>query len=95
MAKATSPAAQAPAAQAPKPTGGFMALKVPSPDLAKIVGPDPLPRTDVVKKLWDYIKENGLQKGRVISPDEDLAAVLGKDPIDMMQMQRHLSGHLT
>lgn len=68
-----------------------------SPELEAIVGKGPMPRTDVTKKLWDYIKKNDLQnpeKKRNIRPDEKLAAVLGSAEIDMMQMTKKVSAHI-
>lgn len=69
----------------------------PSPELAVIVGPDPLPRTEVVRKVWDHIRSNGLQDPadrRVIVADEALRAVFGKDRATMFEMQKLLGAHL-
>jgi DNA topoisomerase-1 len=69
-----------------------------SPDLAAIVGSFELPRTEVVKKVWDYIKAHGLQdpaNKRLIRPDEKLAKVFGsKEPLDMFKMTAVISKHI-
>ena len=67
-----------------------------SKELADIVGADEMARTEVTKKLWDYIKANKLQDSknkRLIVPDAKLAKVLGKNPVDMMKMTGLLSKH--
>ncbi|WP_201456648.1 SWIB/MDM2 domain-containing protein [Chlamydia sp. 17-3921] len=67
-------------------------------DLAVIVGEGPMPRTEVVKKVWEYIKKNGLQdpkNKRNIIPDSNLAKIFGTaDAIDMFQMTKHISAHI-
>lgn len=78
-----------------KPNAAFMAPHQPSPQLAEIVGSKPLPRTEVTKKLWEYIKKNKCQDGRTINPDEKLKGVLGNKPIDMLKMTAVVSKHLT
>ncbi len=68
-----------------------------SDELEVIVGNGPMTRPQVVKKLWEYIKEYDLQderNKRMICPDDDLAEVLGAKPIDMLKMQAKLSPHL-
>ena len=76
----------------------FMKPLQPSPELAVIVGPNPLPRTEVVKKLWAFIKKNGLQdqkNKRNINPDETLAKVFGgTKTVNMFQMTALVSKHL-
>ncbi len=70
-----------------------------SPELAAVVGEGPMPRTEVTKKLWAYIKENNLQdpnNKQMINPDEKLAAVFGSDePVHMMQMTKLVSAHIS
>jgi chromatin remodeling complex protein RSC6 len=77
----------------------FMKPMQVSDELAKIVGKGPMPRTEVTKKLWAYIKSHKLQSkdnGRFIEPDENLAKVLGsKKVIDMFQMTKLVSKHLS
>ena len=72
------------------------ALK-PSAALAAIVGPEPLPRTEAIKKLWEYIKERNLQNPanrRNILCDGALKAVMGKDEVTMFEMTGLVSHHL-
>jgi upstream activation factor subunit UAF30 len=69
----------------------------PSKELAAVVGPDPLPRTEVVSKMWDYIKKHKLQNEankREILADEKLAAVFGKSKVTMFEMNKFLAQHL-
>jgi chromatin remodeling complex protein RSC6 len=70
----------------------------PDADLAAIVGPNPLPRPQVVKKMWDYIKAEGLQDPndrRMINADEKLRPIFGgKSQVSMFEMTKHLSRHL-
>jgi chromatin remodeling complex protein RSC6 len=69
----------------------------PSNELAEIVGKDPLPRPQMVKKVWDYIKANELQNPenrREIVSDDKLRAVFGKDKVTMFEMNKHLAAHL-
>ena len=68
----------------------------PSKELAAVVGPGPLPRGEVVSKVWAYIKANGLQNPenrREILADGKLAAVFGKDKVTMFEMNKHLARH--
>lgn len=66
--------------------------------LAEVVGRGPMPRTEVTKKLWDYIKRNKLQDPKakkMINPDDKLSRVLGtRQQIDMFQMTKKVSAHL-
>ncbi len=93
-------AAKADAAAAPaKKAGGALSKPVkPSAELAAIVGAEPLPRTEVVSKVWDHIREHNLQDPadkRTIVADDKLQAVFGKDRCTMFEMQKLLSPHLT
>lgn len=68
-----------------------------SDELAEIIGKGPMARTEVTKKIWDYIKKNKLQdknNKRNIIPDAKLAKVLGSAPIDMFKMTSKISKHL-
>lgn len=68
----------------------------PSAQLAEIVGAMPLPRQEVVSKLWKYIKKNGLQDRQTINADEKLKPIFGnKKAVTMFEMQKHVSKHLT
>jgi chromatin remodeling complex protein RSC6 len=90
-------AAKKPAAKR-KPNAAFMKPMTPSANLASVVGSSPLPRTEVTKKVWDYIKKNKLQdpeNKRQINADEKLRAVFGgKKQVSMFEMTKLISGHL-
>lgn len=80
-----------------KPNAAFMKPLTPSADLAAVVGSTPLPRTQVVKKLWVYIKKNGLQDAknkRNINADANLKKVFGKAQVSMFEMTKLVSKHL-
>jgi upstream activation factor subunit UAF30 len=95
-----APAKKAPAKKAVKrtPNAAFMKALTPSSDLAAVVGQSPLPRTEVVKKLWLYIKKHGLQDAknrRNINADDKLKAVFGgKKTVSMFEMTSLVSKHL-
>ncbi len=75
----------------------FMKKLQPSAALAEVVGSSPLPRTEVVKKLWAYIRKNGLQdkaNKRNINADAALQAVFGKKTVNMFEMTKLVSKHL-
>ncbi len=81
----------------PKETAFMKALK-PSPALAAVIGADPMPRTEVTKKLWDYIKAHNLQNPankRNILCDAPLKSVMGKDEVTMFEMTGLVGKHLT
>ena len=76
---------------------GFQKPLQPSKELAAVVGDEPLPRTEVVGKVWDYIKKQNLQNPenrREILADDKLQAVFGKKKVTMFEMNKHLSQHL-
>ncbi len=81
-----------------KKQSAFMAPVNVTADLAAVVGAGPMPRTEIIKKLWVYIKKNNLQdkqNKRQINPDEKLAKVFGsRSPIDMFQMTKLVSKHI-
>jgi len=81
-----------------KPNAAFMKALTPSADLAVVVGKKPLPRTQVVKKLWAYIKKNNLQdkvNRRMINADAALKAVFGgKKKVSMFEMTKLVNKHL-
>lgn len=94
-APAKKPAKKAAAKR--KPNAAFMKAMTPSSALAAIVGANPLPRTEVTKKVWDYIKKNKLQDAvnkRNINADDKLKAVLGKAKVTMFEMTKLISSHL-
>ena len=96
-AAAKKPAAKKPAAKR-KPNAAFMKAMTPSVTLAAVVGAIPMPRTEVTKKIWDYIKKNKLQDAvnkRLINADEKLKAVFGgKGKVSMFEMTKLVSNHL-
>jgi upstream activation factor subunit UAF30 len=81
-----------------KPNAAFMKPMSPSSTLAAVIGSSPMPRTEVTKKLWAYIKRNGLQdknNKRMINGDDKLRAVFGgKSQVSMFDMTRLVSNHL-
>lgn len=81
-----------------KPNSALMKPVQPDEALAKIVGSKPLPRGEMTKKLWDYIKKNKLQdekKKTLINADEALKVVFGgKKQVTMFEMTKHVSGHV-
>lgn len=81
-----------------KPNAAFMKALTPSAELGAVVGSKPLPRTEVVKKIWVYIKANKLQDAknkRMINADAKLKAVFsGKAQVSMFDMAKHLAKHL-
>ncbi|TFW31194.1 SWIB/MDM2 domain-containing protein [Duganella callida] len=86
----------APAAR--KPNAAFMKAMTPSASLAAVVGAAALPRTEVTKKVWDYIKKHDLQDAanrRMINADDKLKAVFGgKAQVSMFEMTKLISDHL-
>jgi chromatin remodeling complex protein RSC6 len=96
------PAAKKAAAKKPaskrKPNAAFMKAMTPSAVLAAVIGSTPMPRTEVTKKIWDYIKKNKLQDSinrRLINADEKLRAVFGgKGKVSMFEMTKLVSNHL-
>jgi upstream activation factor subunit UAF30 len=97
--KATKkPAAKKKAPAKRKPNAAFMKPMTPSAALATVVGSKPLPRTEVTKKLWAYIKKNKLQDAknrRMINADASLLGVFGgKKQVSMFEMTKLVSKHL-
>ena len=82
-----------------KSNSAFMKPMTISSDLAKVVGAGPMPRSEVVKKLWVYIKKNNLQDSknrRNINGDENLKRVFGgKATVNMFEMTKLVSKHLS
>jgi chromatin remodeling complex protein RSC6 len=81
-----------------KPNAAFMKPVTPDAALAAVVGAAPLPRTELTKKLWAYIKKNGLQDKKVrtqINADDKLKVVFGgKKAVSMFEMTKLVSGHV-
>lgn len=82
---------------AAKANSAFMKEMNLSPELEAVIGKGPLPRSEVVKKLWEYIKKHDLQNPknkRNILADEKLREVFGKDEVTMFEMTKLVSAHL-
>jgi chromatin remodeling complex protein RSC6 len=81
-----------------KPNAAFMAPKQPDEALGAVVGNNPLPRTEITKKLWAYIKRNGLQDAkerRMINADDKLKPVFGnKAKVSMFEMTKLVNKHI-
>ena len=81
-----------------KPNAAFMRPVTPSPALSEVIGSKPVPRTEVTKKLWAYIKKNGLQdpkNRRMINADAALKPVFGgKASVNMFDMTKLVGKHL-
>jgi upstream activation factor subunit UAF30 len=81
-----------------KPNAAFMAPLTVSPALAEVVGSKPLPRTEIIKKIWDYIKKNNLQDSknrRMINADAKLKPVFGsKSQISMFELAKIVNNHV-
>jgi chromatin remodeling complex protein RSC6 len=97
---AAKKAAKKPAKKtARKPNAAFMKAMTPSAALAKVVGDKPLPRTEVVKKIWAYVKKNGLQdkkEKRNINADDVLKDVFGgKKTVSMFEMTKLVNDNLS
>src|SRR5438477_5250050 len=96
-AKKAAPKKAAKKKSARKPNAAFMAPLTVSPALAEVVGSKPIPRTEIIKKMWDYIKKNGLQdkkNRRMINADAKLKPVLGKDQVSMFELAKVVSKHV-
>ena len=79
------------------PNAAFMKALTPSAELAAVIGATPVPRTEVTKKIWDYIKKHDLQDSanrRNINADAKLKPLFGKDQVSMFELTKIVSGHL-
>ncbi len=98
-AKAKKPAAKKKTGAKRKPNASFMKPLTPSDQLAAVVGAKALPRTEVTKKLWAYIKKNNLQdpkQRRNINADDKLKSVFGgKKTVNMFEMTKLVNKHLS
>jgi chromatin remodeling complex protein RSC6 len=80
-----------------KPNAAFMKPMNPTATLAAVVGSGSMPRTEVTKKIWGYIKRNGLQdkkNRRMINADEKLRPIFGKGQVSMFEMTKLVNKHL-
>jgi len=82
-----------------KARGGLAKPVKPSAELAKVVGNNPMPRSEITKKVWDYIKKNGLQdqkNKREINADDTLKPIFGgKSRVNMFEMTKLVNNHLS
>ncbi|HEU4724159.1 MAG TPA: SWIB/MDM2 domain-containing protein [Candidatus Eisenbacteria bacterium] len=96
--RATKPAKKKATKTKRKPNAAFMKPMTPSSTLSEVIGSKPMPRTEVTKKLWAYIKKNKLQdktKRTMINADDKLKAVFGgKKQVSMFEMTKLVSKHL-
>lgn len=97
---AAVPAKKAAAAPAKKrtPNAAFMKAMTPSDSLAAIIGAKPVPRTEVTKKVWDYIKAHKLQdpaKKTMINADPKLKEIFKKPQVSMFEMTKLINAHLS
>jgi len=80
-----------------KPNAAFMKPLTPSSELAAVIGAQAVPRTEVIKKVWDYIKQHNLQDAanrRNINADAKLRPIFGKDQVTMFELTKLVNGHL-
>ena len=97
-AKAPAATKSAPAAKKATANSGFMKPMTPSKQLAAIIGDKPMLRTEVTKKVWEYIKANKLQDAtnkRNINADAKLKEIFKKLQVSMFEMTKLISGHLS
>ena len=97
--KTTAKAASKKAAAKParKPNAAFMAPLTPNDKLGAVVGTKPLPRTEIVKKVWDHIKKNDLQdktNRRMINADDKLKPLFGKAQISMFELAKIVNNNI-
>src|SRR4030081_3513789 len=102
VAKKAAPAKKAPAKKAAAkkrtPNAAFMKPMTPSASLAAIIGDKPVPRTEVTKKVWEYIKKHNLQdaaKRTMINADAKLKEIFRKGQVSMFEMTKLINSHLS
>ena len=97
MATAKKAAPKAAKKSARKPNAAFMAPLTPGDKLAAVIGDKPAPRTEIVKKIWDYIKKNNLQDSknrRMINADAKLKPIFGKDQVSMFDLAKIVNDNI-
>ena len=97
MATAKKAAPKAAKKSARKPNAAFMAPLQPGEKLAAVIGDKPAPRTEIVKKIWDYIKKNNLQdkkNKRMINADAKLKPLFGKDQVSMFDLAKIVNDNI-
>jgi DNA topoisomerase III len=95
MTTAKTPATKTPAIKKPRAPGKGL---TPSAALAAVIGPEAVPRTEVIKKIWDYIKAHNLQDAvnkRAINADAKLLVVFGKPQVTMFELAGIVGKHLS
>ena len=93
-----APAKKKSAAKKRTPNAAFMKAMQPSEQLGAVVGNSPMPRTEITKKLWQYIKKNNLQDAkerRMINADDRLRPIFRKDQVSMFDMTKLVNKHLS
>ncbi len=97
-----APAKKAPVKAAPAkkrtPNAAFMKAMTPSAHLAAVIGDKPMPRTEVTKKIWEYIKKHGLQDASqktMINADAKLKEIFKKPQVSMFEMTKLVNAHLS
>ena len=96
--KATAKKATKAPAKKRTPNAAFMKAMTPSPSLAAIIGDKPVPRTEVTKNVWEYIKKNNLQdaaKRTMINADAKLKEIFRKGQVSMFEMTKLINNHLS
>jgi chromatin remodeling complex protein RSC6 len=96
-AKKAAPKKAAKKKTARKPNEAFMRALTPSSVLAEVIGNKAIPRTEIVKKIWEYIKKNNLQdkkNRRMINADGKLKGLFGKDQISMFDLAKIVNKHV-
>lgn len=94
----TAPSKTAAPAKKRTPNAAFMKALTPSAELAAVIGTKALPRTEVTKKVWEYIKKHQLQDAankRNINADDKLKPIFGKAQVSMFEMTKLISNHLS
>ena len=97
-ASAAGASADRPAVKKRAPNPSFMRAMTPSAQLAAVIGAEAAPRTEVTKKVWDYIKANNLQdasKKTMINADDKLKEIFQKPQVSMFEMTKLINAHLT
>ena len=95
--KAAAPKKAVAKKSARKPNAAFMAPLTPNATLSEVIGNKPLPRTEIVKKIWEYIKKNGLQdktNKRMINSDAKTKPLFGKAQISMFDLAKIVNNNL-
>jgi upstream activation factor subunit UAF30 len=96
--KATAATKAAAPAKKRTPNAAFMKAMTPSAQLAAIIGATPVPRTEVTKKVWEYIKQHKLQdpaKKTMINADAKLKVIFNKPQVSMFEMTKLINAHLS